>query len=44
MVLGSPGITPASKKIGNDSTYVYADIVNNKVEIWVNGTKVQEWG
>jgi len=44
MVLGSPGITPAHTKIGNSSTYVKADTANNRVEIWVNGVKVQEWG
>lgn len=36
--------TAMRKKIGNNTTYVQVDTANNRIEFYVSGTKVAEWG
>ena len=37
-------IEPNGKKYGDANTYIKVDTTNKKIEIWVNGAKVHEWG
>ena len=38
-----PSIIGGNKKIGSATTYIYVDTINNKIQLFVNGTKVEEW-
>jgi len=44
LVVDEDGDVKEFLKIGNNLTYVEADIVNNKILMYINGTKVQEFG
>lgn len=31
-------------KLGDSNTYIYVDTTNNKIQFYINGVLVQEWG
>ena len=38
-----PSMFAGNKKIGSSSTYIYVDTINNKIQLFVNSVKVEEW-
>lgn len=37
-------IEPNGNKFGSSTTYILVDTINNKIQLYVNGVLVQEWG
>ena len=38
-----PALLTGNKKIGSATTYIYVDTTNNKIQLFVNSIKVEDW-